>query len=289
MLSLSGGVQSYDHRKSVWEDLGNAIKDSKNMKKIIIFIFIILVLVGGLFYFVNTYFPITKKEIRTVTVQEMRNYDSVATDTKFVPEFKEIPLDFNHRYNEEKDLAFVGSSLIDIDQDGVDEVFIGGGRDQTDALFSFKNNKFENITPPGLLSSLAKKVPSYGAISLDINKDDRVDLLVAKEDGLYLYLNEINSFKEQKLDILTEGSVPLSLTAADINKDGFVDLYLSQFINKKQFRSVTFNASPSFYAKNLLLLNQQDNTFKDISETSGLDLRQNVFQSSFIDLNNDGW
>ena len=44
--------------------------------------------------------------------------------TQFVPTFSEVDLPFIHRYDK-RELPALGSSLIDVDGDGVEEVFIG--------------------------------------------------------------------------------------------------------------------------------------------------------------------
>jgi hypothetical protein len=40
---------------------------------------------------------------------------------------------------------------------------------------------------------------------------------------------------------------------------------------------------------NLLLRNDGENNFSEVSEELGLTLNQNTFTSAFVDLNNDGW
>jgi hypothetical protein len=66
--------------------------------------------------------------------------------------------------------------------------------------------------------------------------------LVAKTNGIYLYTNKNGIFSEKKLDIeLPKDTVPFSISPTDWNGDGFIDLYISTFIDSKKFRSATFN------------------------------------------------
>lgn len=201
------------------------------------------------------------------------------------PTFTPASIDFTHRYNKSIQ-AMAGASLIDTNGDGIDEIFVGGGKGQSDALFFFENGVFLNhIDGTGLAST----VGTYGSTSLDMDGDGDIDLLVAREDGLHLYLNDKGVFRGGKLAVtLPTNSIPVAVTASDINRDGWADLYVSTFIDVANFKSATFNKS-DHATLNLLLLNNGDNTFEDITERSGLAVRQNTFLSVFVDLNNDGW
>ena len=201
------------------------------------------------------------------------------------PTFSPASIDFTHRYNKSIQ-AVAGASLIDTNGDGIDEIFVGGGKDQSDALFFFESGAFFNRIDG---SGLASTVGTYGSTSLDMDKDGDADLLVAREDGMYLYLNDGGIFQGGKLAItLPPNSIPVAVTASDINRDGWADLYVSTFVDAAHFKTATFN-KPAHAALNLLLLNNGDNTFTDITERSGLVVRQNTFLAVFVDLNNDGW
>ncbi len=200
------------------------------------------------------------------------------------PTFNSVPIDFVHSYNKSIH-AVAGASLIDTNGDGIDEIFVGGGKGQSDALFFFDNGAFVNRIDE---SGLASAVGTYGSTSLDMDSDGDTDLLVAREDGLYLHLNDAGAFRGGKLAItLPPNSIPLAVTASDINRDGWADLYVSTFMDTAHFTG-TFN-NPADATLNLLLLNNGDNTFTDITERSGLIVRRNTFLAVFVDLNNDGW
>ena len=67
-----------------------------------------------------------------------------------VPEFDEIPLDFVHRYDDTISFPFLGAAMIDVDGDGVGEVFLGGGAGQPDALFRYdRQDGFRDISADG--------------------------------------------------------------------------------------------------------------------------------------------
>ena len=122
-----------------------------------------------------------------------------------------------------------------------------------------------------------------------MDADGDTDLLVARENGVYLYLNDGGRFQERPIPVnLPADSVPFSVAVSDIDHDGDGDLYISVFVNAKKFRSATFN-DPMHAKPNRMLLNNGDLTFIDITESSGTASMQNTFLSVFVDLDSDGW
>ena len=202
--------------------------------------------------------------------------------------FREIPGGFVHTSDFAEALPFMGLAAIDVDGDQVDEIFVGGGIGQQDALLRFTGTSLE---PFEYGSGITKDThdPTYGAASIDATGDNRVDLFVARYSGLYFYENTGQGFAGEKLTIPFDSvSMPLSIALADINQDGAVDLYLSNYIRPEFVKGETIFNDPDYGGANLLLLNKGDNTFTDITEAAGIAHRQNSFVSVFADLNDDG-
>lgn len=272
------------------------------MKKFTLFV-LILVILGIAFWFAKPFF-IQPPSIEEVSVEELSDFKIVEDmpkteptaandeapledpgDPDVLPTFIEVPLDFTHSYDSST-LAFAGGSIIDTNGDGIEEIFVTGGNNQSDALFFYENGNFVNKIEG---SGLSNNATTYGSVSADMDNDNDTDMVIARDNGLYLYLNEQGRFTGQKLDVsLAANTVPLAITAADIDRDGFLDLYISTFVNAATFRSAVFNDA-SHGKPNVLLRNNGDNTFADITEQSGLIVNQNTFLSVFVDLNNDGW
>ena len=206
--------------------------------------------------------------------------------THLVPEpFTQIPADFTHVWTKGTH-PFTGASVIDIDGDGTFEIFIGGGEGQRDALLSYRDGRLVNIEHGTGLSKLSA---TYGSTAIDMDADGDTDLIVARENGVYLYLNDGGRFQERPIPItLPVDSVPFSVAVSDIDHDGDGDLYISVFVNAKKFRSATFN-DPTHAKSNRMLSNNGDLTFTDITESSGTASKQNTFLSVFVDLDSDGW
>ena len=205
-----------------------------------------------------------------------------------IPTFREIKIDFEHKFVDEKSLPLMGSAMIDMDGDGIDELFIGGGVDQGDALFRFENGAFKNISSEVKLPN--KKYPTLGAVSYDLNNDDAVDLLICRRDGVYFYENKNGIFTSTKLDIpLNEKSAAATITLGDIDNDGDADMFLSAYIQRDLMEGITIFNDLQYGANSLLLKNNGDATFTDITKEQGLEYIHNTFQGVFADLDNDGW
>ena len=201
--------------------------------------------------------------------------------------FTEIPTEFTHTSDFVAGLPFMALSTIDIDGDGTDELFVGGGIGQQDALQKYKDNQFVTIPSAGWFAK-DDKDPTYGASSIDVNNDEKVDLFVVRSSGLYLYENTDNGFQGRKIDFpLDSKSMPLSVSFGDINNDGAVDLYVSNYIRPEFVEGETiFNQEYGGISN--LLLNNGDNTFTDITQSSGVYEQHNTFTAVFVDLNNNG-
>ena len=64
----------------------------------------------------------------------------VPAQTRFQP----IDIDFPHVWDKSEH-PFTGAAVIDIDGDGIWEVFIGGGKGQPDGLFRFEAGELKNV------------------------------------------------------------------------------------------------------------------------------------------------
>lgn len=205
-----------------------------------------------------------------------------------IPTFSEIGIDFEHNFVDEKSLPLMGSAVIDIDGDGVDELFIGGGVEQGDELFRFENGAFKNISSEVNLPN--KEYPTLGAVSYDLNNDDAVDLLICRRDGVYFYENRNGIFKSTKLDILlNEKSAAATITLGDIDNDGDADMFLATYIHRDLMEGITIFNDMGYGSSSLLLRNDGNATFTDITKEQGLEYIHNTFQGIFADLDNDGW
>lgn len=216
----------------------------------------------------------------------VKNCDYSVPDS-LIPKFAEVPINFRHEFNKEKSQPSVGSAMIDIDGDGIDELFIGGGYSQQDAIYYFENNRFEPWK--GILPTKTS-LATMGAVSYDWDGDGKTDLLVTRDDGVFFYRNEGDKFTETKLAIrLNENSNPATITLGDVNKDGVTDIFLSTYITKEKMEGQTIFNKKGYGSSSVLLLNNGDNALTDVTDQYGLTYIHNTFQGLFVDIDEDGW
>jgi len=137
-----------------------------------------------------------------------------------------VDLPFENKIDLENSLPFLGSAAFDIDGDGVDELFLGGGDEQPDAFFRFDGARF---TP---LDISIKKDPidaTHGAAHIDFDEDGDVDLFTARESGIWYHENTGGQFRSRKL--------PLKLGGDNENTDNTTPLSIGQaMVNSKMFQ-----------------------------------------------------
>jgi hypothetical protein len=176
--------------------------------------------------------------------------------------------------------------VLDIDNDRIPEIFIGGGRDQSDSLLKFTDNGFVKIAAADGLAKQAGDA-TYGAAAVDADYDGNTDLFISRDSGLYLYANRNGVFTQHKLNIQPAAeTVPLSIAAGDIDLDGHVDLLVACFTSRMFVRVGLFH-DPNYGASSLLLRNNGDNTFTDITAAAGVAQQHDTFAALMADLNND--
>jgi len=200
--------------------------------------------------------------------------------------FAPLKSNFKHSWNKDDAFPFTGGAAIDINNDGQFEVFVSGGDQQQDTLLSLQGDTLVNIIDETGLSSMAA---GYGATAIDMNDDGRTDLLVARDDGVWLYQNQGGQFSGTKIQYKkSNAGAVLAVAVADYDKDGDIDLYLSNFIEYENWVSSTFN-NPDNVRTNQLLRNDGNLQFTDVTSASGTAGTQNTFLSVFTDLDADGF
>lgn len=225
--------------------------------------------------------------VLTVLSQRDRaNGYAVDLDNITIPKYTQQVIEFVPTYDATKTLPFTAGAIVDIDGDGVEEVFIGGGIDQQDAFYRYVDGSFKDITTE---TAWIKETPdkTFSAISLDFDVDGDNDLIITRQSGVFLYTNASGAFTAKKLDLdLDQKSVPLSVAVADINRDGLYDMYVSGYIARKHVEGETiFNQV--YGGISALYVNTGDDTFDNITEQAGMLYQHNTFQAVFIDVDGD--
>ncbi len=205
-----------------------------------------------------------------------------------VPIFDEIELPFTHEYTIEKSLPFMASAIIDVDNDGIEEIYIGGGLLQNDVLYAYQpDGTFLDVSDKHNIGA-DKNPESFGAAVLDVDNNGWDDLVIARENDVFISYNTNGQFEEQKLELpFDEISAPLTVALGDINNDGFVDMYIAAYIRNRYVKGQTGFNDHEYGASSLIFQNNGDGTFTDITESSGMTYIHNTFQGNFVDLDGD--
>lgn len=207
-----------------------------------------------------------------------------------IPTFENAAFDFENKFDPKKSLPIMASAMVDLDNDGVDEIFIAGGVTQEDEIFKYNNGNFINITNKVNLPKKPKNTSTYGAVSFDLDNDGKTDLLVNGDYGVLWYRNTENGFEVTKIEVpLNDKSVAASITLGDINHDGFVDMFVSAYIKLDKMEGQTIFKDFNYGSSSLLMLNNGDNTFKDVTEEFGLTYIHNTFMAILVDVDNDAY
>ncbi|MBK8555902.1 MAG: CRTAC1 family protein [Lewinellaceae bacterium] len=120
-----------------------------------------------------------------------------------------------------------------------------------------------------------------GVAAGDVNNDGLIDLYFNSNLGHNkLYFNRGNwQFEDvtEKSGVSGTGSWKTGVTMADVNADGWLDIYVCQVGRYK-----------SFSGKNQLFINNRDGSFSERAAEFGLDLQAFCTQSAFFDYDLDG-
>lgn len=121
-----------------------------------------------------------------------------------------------------------------------------------------------------------------GVATGDINNDGLPDIYFTgnKKATNRLYINKGNfQFEDRTVVAGVAGSADWStgVTMADVNGDGWLDIYVSAVANKYGLKG-----------RNELFINQQNGTFKEMAADYGLDFSGFTTQAAFFDFDHDG-
>ena len=141
----------------------------------------------------------------------------------------------------------------------------------------------------------------------DLNNDGWEDIYVANDffEHDYLYINQHNgTFKETSTNAIGHMSNgAMGTDMADINNDGYLDLFTAEMLPENDYRLKTTikfdgydvqNARNKLdlhhqFTANTLQLNNQDGTFSEIAQLAGVDATGWSWGTLSFDFDNDGW
>lgn len=193
-----------------------------------------------------------------------------------------------------------GVSMADVNGDGLLDIYICksgplGGEERHNSLYI--NNGDLTFTEMAQEYGIADEGLSQHAVFFDFDKDGDLDMYLLNNSARSVGLNDLRTgqrdirdpFGGNKLyrndgdgfaDISEEAGIygsaigyGLGVTVADVNKDGWPDLYVSN----------------DFFEKDYLYINNQDGTFREALEEMMTEISMGSMGADIADLDNDGW
>ena len=156
---------------------------------------------------------------------------------------------------------------------------------------SFSQTRFKDVTAEAGINHVFKVYEGMfggGACVIDYNNDGFEDVYITggmNDDVLYKNNGNgtfTNVFENAGLT-LTKKYVTQGVTGTDVNRDGYVDLFVTTITSRDKKQTIPREI-------NLLFLNNGNGTFRDATKEYGLDQMYSFSTSpSFGDINADGW
>jgi len=173
-------------------------------------------------------------------------------------------------------------------------------------LFQQTNGKFQDVTEKAGISGSSL---SYGlGIGMaDINQDGWPDFYVSNDYTIpdYLYINNQNGTFTDRLgeNMGHISQFSMGNDVADINNDGLADVFTLDMLPEDNHRQKMLVAPDNYakfdlnirsgfhhqYMRNMLQLNNGNETFSEIGQLAGIDKTDWSWAALLADYDNDGW
>lgn len=186
---------------------------------------------------------------------------------------------------------FLASCVFHLEGMPNELIFVGGGKGQDDTILVWDGDKLESHIAPFSDHEATYCVTTVGNWDKS-NDSSRINFIIGRDNGVFLYKNmgvssgDFGPFSKIEIYPKQETSIPMSVCVGDYNKDGYPDVYISNFINKKLTRIFIFN-DPE-HAKANVMMSYREDGWHDTTTELNLSGTQNTFQSAFVDLDNNG-
>jgi ankyrin repeat protein len=202
-----------------------------------------------------------------------------------------------------------GGLFFDFDGDGWLDIFLVDGGSLADAQVAararnalYRNNRDGTFADVTARSGIQPLRYGMGACAADYDNDGHMDLYLTGFEGNALYRNNGDGTFTDVTAKAGAGVRSWSTSCAwgDFNKNGFLDLYVANYVDfglhNNQFcgdvvQRVRAYCHPNVYGglPDVLLQNNGDGTFTDISQKAGITAPSNGLGVVIGDYDDDGW
>ena len=204
-------------------------------------------------------------------------------------------LDFEYMFNG------AGVALVDINNDGLTDVFFTGNMVSARLFLNKGNLQFEDITEK---SGIKTEGWCYGPSIVDINQDGYADIYVCKSGNkftppgqrknLFFINNGNNTFTESAAKMgLDDDGYDVQAAFLDYDKDGDLDMYLMRnaFVNynRNNARDIKKDTVELSATAGKLYKNNGNLNFSDASIEARIRVEGFGLGVSVCDINNDNW
>ena len=179
-------------------------------------------------------------------------------------------------------------------------------RDETggDKLYANRDGQFYDVSESaGIYGSVIGF--GLGVTVGDVNQDNWLDMYISNDfyERDYLYINNKDgTFSEKLTEYMGHISMfSMGADLADINNDGFPDIFSTDMLPQNYYRLKTLSDFESYdvyqlrlkngyyhqFMRNMLQLNNQDGTFSEVGQLAGVDATDWSWGALIADFNND--
>lgn len=188
-----------------------------------------------------------------------------------------------------------GAAVFDFNQDGWEDIWINGGSHRDVLYQNNQDGTFKEIgQSAGLKITADYKTTSVVTGDYD-NDGDRDVFITTREDqpNLFFQNNGNNTFTEiGAIANLDEIAWSTTASFADINQDGFLDIYVGNYVEEFKYlvdrEKQILSGYDHICQPNFLYLNNQDGTFSEVANQLNAADEGCALASAFTDFDNDG-
>jgi enediyne biosynthesis protein E4 len=226
-----------------------------------------------------------------------RNVPSSSTGIDFVNQLTYSDsltvLEFEYMFNG------AGVALLDVNNDGLQDIFFAGNMVSCRLYLNKGNMKFEDITEKAGIKTTGW---AYGVSVVDINNDGFQDIYICKAgnrrtkpnemENIFFINNGNNTFTDRAKEMgLNDDGYDIQAAFFDYDKDGDLDMYLlkNAFVNYNRNNARMKSTEGEAPSTDKLFRNNGDLTFTDVSKEAGITIEGFGLGVSVCDLNNDNW